>query len=130
MLEKFLPSFISVNSKNVREKINEMFEMAVEILEFNHAYITGFGQDYKDATIVNMYMKDIDKRVVSYYPGMRFSTAELPMFKFLIEQNEPIVCETPQIFPLIRMDCIGDYFMSRGVKSFLAIPITIDNKQA
>ncbi len=128
VLEKISSSFISVNSKNVREKINEMFEMAVEILEFNHAYITGFGQDYKDATIVNMYMKDVDRESFPYYPGMRFSTAELPMFKFLIEQNEPIVCEDTANISFDKDGLHRDYFMSRGVKSFLAIPITIDNK--
>jgi hypothetical protein len=39
VLEKISTNFISVNNENAKEKIDEMFEMSAEILDFDNAYL-------------------------------------------------------------------------------------------
>jgi diguanylate cyclase (GGDEF)-like protein len=127
-LEKISSSFISINRENVHEKIDEMMETAVEILEFSHAFLIGISDEYEDATILNMYVKNEEREPFPYYPGIKFRTADLPLFQSLIAQNMPIICEDTSNISFEDVGNQKTHFVSGGVKSFFAIPITVDNE--
>ncbi|MGI6689415.1 MAG: EAL domain-containing protein [Christensenellales bacterium] len=127
VLERISSSFISIDSENVQEKVNNMFEMAAEILEFNQAFLFEFGKDYEDATMINVYVKDPEKEPLPYHPGLTFKTADLPMFRSLIDRNTPTVCEDTANISFDEAGQQKDYFISRGVISFYAMPIEVDN---
>ena len=46
----------------ILKKVDEMFKISAEILEFDNAYLFEFDADYKNATIHNMYVKDNDSK--------------------------------------------------------------------
>ncbi len=127
-LEKISSSFISINRENTHEKIDEMFEMAVEILEFSHAFLIEIGNDYEDATIRNMYVKDDKREPLPYYPGRKFKTADLPLFQSLIAQNTAIICEDTSSISFDEGGKQKEHFVSGEVNSFFAIPITTDHR--
>lgn len=125
VLEKISSSFISVNSENTKEKIDEMFEMAVEILEFDHAYLVEFSEDYEDVTILNTYVKDAEGESFPYHQGMKVKTATLPIAKVLIARNMPVMCEDTATLSIDEVGEQKDFFMSRSVLSFFALPIRV-----
>ncbi|HHT25433.1 MAG TPA: EAL domain-containing protein [Clostridiaceae bacterium] len=128
ILERISSSFISINKENAKEKIDNMFEMADEILEFSYAYIIEFGEDYENATILNTCAKNLESESFPFHPGMRVKTATLPMVKLLIDQDIQMICEdTTNIFTY-GGDEQKDFFSSRGINSFFALPIKIDQK--
>ncbi|MGI6688930.1 MAG: EAL domain-containing protein [Christensenellales bacterium] len=128
-LERISTSFISINNENVKDKIDELFEMSAGILGFDNAFLFEFDPDYEYATIINMYVKDVESESsLSYHPGTKFKTADFPEVKPLIAHNSPILSED---VANISVDEAGDqkgFFMSRGINSFFALPIVIDNK--
>jgi diguanylate cyclase (GGDEF)-like protein len=127
-LEKISSSFISINRENAYEKIDEMFEIAAGILGFAHAFLIEIGQDFEEATITNMYMKDDKRESLPYYPGKKFRTADFPMFQSLNAQHTPIICEDTT---KLSFDDVGEqkeHFTAGGVHSFFAIPITIEDE--
>ena len=128
VLEKISSSFISINTENAHKKIDEMFEMAVEILGFNHAFFIELGTDCKEATVLNMYVDDSKRRSFPCYPGMKFNMENLPLFKSLVEQKTPIMCEDTTNISFEQAGWQSDYFISRGIKSFYVTPIIIDDQ--
>lgn len=102
VLEKISSGFISVNSENIQRKIDEMFETIVEILEFSYAYLIELGKN-EEAAILNMYVKDVERETFPYYPGMKFHTADLPMFKSL-DQNASIMYMDATNIPLMKLE--------------------------
>ncbi len=123
ILERISSSFISVNSENVKDKIDEMFAMADEILEFDYAYLVEFSEDYEDATIINTCVKDAEDESFPYHEGMKVKTATLHVAKALIARDMPIMCEDITNLSIDEAEEQKDYFMSRGVLSFFALPI-------
>ena len=127
VLEKISSSFISIDRKNVKEKIDEMFEMSAEILEFSNAYLIEFSEDYEDAMILNTCVKDPESGSSPFHSGMKVKTATLPMAQTLIAQKAPVTCED---FTNIA-DEAGeqrDFFRSRGIESSFALPVMLDKK--
>ncbi len=128
-LERISTSFISINSENAREKIDELFKMAAEILEFDNAYLFEFDAAYENALILNMYVKDIESKSSHFYPGTMFKTADFPEVKPLIAQNLPLMCEDVTNISLDEAGKQRDFFLSRGINSFFALPITLDDDE-
>ncbi|NLL92144.1 MAG: diguanylate cyclase, partial [Ruminococcaceae bacterium] len=130
MLEKVSSSFISISSENGKEKIDKMLEIISEILRFDYAYIIRFGADYKDATFMNMYVKDPRNKSSPFKAGMKLKTSDLPILKSLIAQNAPMLCEDLTGISFEETEYQKSFFLSRGIKSFFALPITVDNSMS
>ncbi|MGI6349024.1 MAG: hypothetical protein GX245_04980 [Eubacteriaceae bacterium] len=130
VLEKISTNFISMNTENARKKIDEMFEMSAEILDFDHAYLVGFDTDYQEALFLNTYVKDVVTASLPYHPKMKVKTVTLPLVRPLIAQKQPIVCENLIDVPFNEDIEIRDFFMSRGIHSFFALPITANEEIA
>ncbi|MGI6508412.1 MAG: diguanylate cyclase domain-containing protein [Saccharofermentanales bacterium] len=130
VLERISSSFISVNSDNAREKIDEMLEMAVEILDFSHAYLIEFSEDYEEATIINACVKGATRESFPYHSGMNVKTAALPMVKHVLDQDTPLMCEDTANISVDEAEEQRNYFISRGILSFFAMPIKIDERIA
>ncbi|HHT79046.1 MAG TPA: EAL domain-containing protein, partial [Actinobacteria bacterium] len=128
MLEKISTTFISVNTENVKEKVDEMFGMIAKILNFDNAYLFELDAGYEIATILNMYVKDIESKSPPFYPGTKFKTADFPEVKPLIAQNLPILCEDVSNISVEKAENQRNFFASRGINSFFALPITVDKK--
>ncbi|HHT24761.1 MAG TPA: EAL domain-containing protein [Clostridiaceae bacterium] len=128
ILEQISTNFISINRDNVKRKIDEMLEMADEILEFSHAYLVKFSKNYKEATILNMRVKDTDKESFLYRPGLKFKTATFPLVKSLIAQGTPMICEDTKKASFDECGEVKNFFMSKGINSFFALPILVDEK--
>ncbi|MGI6392017.1 MAG: EAL domain-containing protein [Candidatus Izemoplasmatales bacterium] len=127
-LEKISTNFISVSSENTKEKIDEMFKMSAEILNFDSAYLFEFSADYENAIILNTYVKDLDNQSFPFYPETTFKTADFPEVKSLITQNSPILCEDVTSLPLDEAGYQRNFFLSRGINSFFALPIIVDER--
>ena len=128
MLEKISTSFISVNNDNLKEKVDEMLKMSAEILNYDSAYLFEFDADYKNATINNMYVKDNDSKSSAFYSGMKFNTADFPEIQPLIARKSPLLSEDVTSISVDENGYQRDFFLSRGIKSFFAFPIIVDNK--
>lgn len=126
VLEKISTSFISLHTENAHEKLNEMFQMADEILEFDQAFFIEFDKDYDCATILNVYVEDDSEKTFPYYPGMTFKVASSPMFSTLIEQKTIIMCDDAANIPFDIAPRHEEDIKSRGIKSFYVIPIEVD----
>ncbi|NMA06167.1 MAG: EAL domain-containing protein [Ruminococcaceae bacterium] len=127
-LETISSSFISVDIENVKVKIDELLVESFEILEFDNAYLVDFDADYENATISNMYVKDIENKSLPFYSGISFKTSDFPMVKSLIELNTPITVEDITDIPIDEDPNQRKFFLSRGIRSFFALPITTDNR--
>jgi diguanylate cyclase (GGDEF)-like protein len=127
-LERISTSFISLNTENVHEKIDYMFQMASEILEFDQAFFVEIDKEYKEATILNMYAKDMEIESFFYKSGMKFNLKDSPLFLSLIEQKTIIMCEDTTNITYEIAERHKDYFILRGIKSFYAMPIETDNE--
>ncbi len=126
-LEKISTNFISVNNENAKEKIDEMFEFADEILEFDHAYLAEFSEDYEEVTFLNTCVKDAKGESFPYHQGMKVKTATLPTAKALIDRDMPIMCEDIENLSNDESGEQKDFFVSRSVLSFFALPIKVGN---
>lgn len=128
-LERISSSFISVNSENIQEKIDEMLKTAAKILEYDYAFLIDFDKDYEEATIFNMYLKDIENKTFPYYPGMKFNLTDLPFpLQSMIDRKTPIMCEDITSLFLEEAGKKKDYFGYEGIDSFISVPITIDDE--
>jgi len=125
VLEQISSSFISVDKENIREKIDELFEMSAEILTFDCACLVGFSMDYEDAMILNMYWKDGAIESFPYRPGMKVKTAALTVATSLIARKQPIVCEDITSLFTDGSEEVRNFFMAQGVRSFFALPVMV-----
>ena len=119
-LEKVSNIFVSVNRETVIEKMGEMYRLSQERLGFDQAYLIEFSADYEDALIFSSY---IVNESIPCCPGMKVKAAVLPMAKTLIDQKQPIACENIENIPDAEE---RNYFASRGINSYYAIPILIN----
>ena len=118
-LEKISSSFISVNSKNVQEKIAEMMKTAVEILEFDQAFLVEFRKDCEEATILNMYVTETEGESFSFCPGMTFKTADSLVFKSMLDQKTPLICEDTSNIAFDIAEKHKDCFLFKRRKFFI-----------
>ena len=128
ILEKISSNFISVTTENMREKVDEMLVMAAEILEYDYANLIGFSSDYESATVLNVYAQDADIESLPYQPGMTVKTPPLPMNMSLITQQQPVFCEDVEKIPTTDGEEEKNFFASRGINSYFALPIIVDGK--
>jgi diguanylate cyclase (GGDEF)-like protein len=128
VLEKISTNFISVNSENVKEKIDKMFKLSAQILDFDSAYLFEYDTSYENATIISMYVKDSEHKSSSFCPGTKFRTADFPEGESMIEGKSPILCEDVTNISTDMAKDQRDFFMSRGINSFFALPIIIDKR--
>ena len=68
------------------------------------------------------------RRVISYCPGLTFKVNDLSMFKSLIEEKTTIVCEDTKNISFDEAGNQIEYFKSRGVDSFFAVPIMVEDQ--
>ncbi|MGI6326553.1 MAG: EAL domain-containing protein [Saccharofermentanales bacterium] len=128
VLERISTNFLSVNNENANEKADEMFKLAAEILDFDNAYLFEFDAGYENATVLNTYTRNVEGKSSLFDPGTKFKTADFPEVETLIARKLPILCEDVAD---ISGDEAGEqrkFFLSRGINSFFALPLTIDNK--
>ena len=125
ILEKISSSFISVNSENAKRKIDEMVKTASGLLKFDNAYLLQFDADYEGATVVNTYVKDFDNSL-PFRPEMEIKTADLPVARLLIDRNAPIMSEDVTEIAADEGKNYTDFFTSRGINSFFALPVRVD----
>ena len=128
VLERISSSFISVNIENAKEKTDEMLEMSADILGFNHAYIIKFDDDYEDATILNTCVKNVKSASFPFYPGMKVKTATLPMAQSLITKDATVTYGDYANLAADEADKQDDFFLTRGINSFFALPIEVNKK--
>ncbi len=128
VLEKISTKFISVNRDNDKEKINEMFEMSAETLDFDHGYLIDFSTDYEDAIIVSAYAREETDESLAFRSGMRLKTATLPMANVLIAQKHPVGCLDITDISIDESEEERNFFISRGILSYYALPIVLENK--
>jgi len=128
VLERISSSFISISRENVKDTINEMLAMVDEILQFSHAYLIDFSADHEDITILNTHVKDVEGILVPFHPGMKIEMATLPIVKPIVDQGTPMMCEDMSRVSVEEDEGQRDFFISRGVLSYFALPIIVDGK--
>ncbi len=128
VLERISTSFISISRENAIDTLNEMLAMADEILQFSHAYLIDFSADHKDITILNTHVKDVEGILVPFHPGMKIEMATLPIVKPMVDQGMPMMCEDMSRVSVEEDEGQRDFFISRGVLSYFALPVMVDGK--
>lgn len=130
VLERISSTFISVNKENVQKKVQEMMKMSGEVLKFNHAYLIGFSEDYKDANVFAAYSMDPEgHKSRPYHPGMKLKTASLPVVSTMIAERAPVICndlENDRSYECIESK---NLLLSRGIHSFYALPLAMEENE-
>ena len=129
-LEKISTSFISVNNENAKEKTEELLEMIAEILKFENALLFELDDDYETSTIYSMYSNNTESKPPPFSVGTVFEVADSPEVKSMIDSNTPIVCEDVAELPIDGAGYQKDFFLSRGINSFFALPVNAEEKTA
>ncbi len=85
---------------------------------------------YENATVLNTCItRNVEGKSSLFDPGTKFKTADYPKLpETLAARKLPILCEDVAD---ISGDEAGEqrkFFLSRGINSFFALPLTIDNK--
>ncbi len=128
ILETISSSFISINTENARKKIDEMLEISAEVLDFDHAYLIEFDTNYERAIFLNTYVKDVTKGSLPYRPGMKVETVALPIVGTLIAQKKPVLCDDITNIDTNENEEVKNFFFSRGIHSFFAVPFSVNEK--
>ena len=103
-----------------------MFKLSVETLELDQAYLVDFSRDYEDATVLSAHTRAGAVESIPFRPGMKVKTTALPVAKSLLAQKQPIACEDIAIITTDEGEEERDFFASRGINSYFALPIIID----
>lgn len=127
ILERISSSFITIDRKNISEKIDEMFEMALGTLDFDHAYIVVFDADYTEATIYNTCVNYIAGDSFPYKPGMKLDESDLSALRPMISRDSPTICEDIAGYIVEGSEDQSSFFLSRGIMSFFVMPIKSDD---
>ncbi len=127
VLEKISTGFLSLNKENAEEKIYEMFKMSYELLDFNHAYLVDFDLDYQNVTIDYTFLNVSDERQsFPFNPGTRVAVSDFPVAKTIIEHRQPVMCDDANKIRIDMHDELRQYFKSRDITSYFALPIFAD----
>ncbi|MGI6580145.1 MAG: EAL domain-containing protein [Saccharofermentanales bacterium] len=129
LLERISSSFISYNKEDSEEKLNEMFKMSAEILNFDYAYLLEISPDYENVTYVSTYV-NCEKADNAFpdYSEMEANDMILPMIESLRTNKQPIVCDDVANISIREHETARNYCMSKGIKSFSALPVIIDER--
>ena len=127
-LERISTNFISVNSENAKEKIDEMFKISAEVLDFNQGYLVEFSEDYENVIILNTYIRDEATEALPFSPGMVIKTADFPVAKTLIAEKRSLECMDITNVPVDEDKGERNFFTLRGILSYYALPIIIENE--
>ncbi len=130
VLERISSSLISISLDNAKEKIDELLEMADEILEFSHAYVIEFGTDDEYARFFSTCAKGAESESFPFYSGLKVKTATLPMAAPLIDQDTPMMCEDISRVSEEEDQGLKEFFMPRGILSYFALPVNVNSKTA
>ena len=125
ILEAISTNFITINSENAKEKVDEMFKLSAEVLEFDYAYLIGFSEDYGEANVFSVYVKNFESDSLPYQPGMKVKMDNLPIAKVLIDQGKPLMCKDIINNPLYVCETTRNFLISRGINAFFAYPLQI-----
>ena len=125
MLEKISTTFISVNTENVKGEIDKMLKLSAKILDFDQAYLVDLSADYENAMIISAHIINEAIDSLPFHPGTKFKTAALPMAKTLITQKQPVGYLD---IASIEGEEERNFFASRGINSYYALPIILENK--
>ena len=129
LLERISSSFISYSKEGAEEKLNEMFKMSAEILNFDYAYLLEISPDYENATYVSTYVNcEMADNTFPNYSEMEAKDMILPMIESLRTNKQPIVCDDVANISIREHETAKNYCMSKGIKSFSALPVIIDEK--
>lgn len=128
VLEKISSSFISVDRKNAKEKIDEMFEVSYEFLKFDYMCLVAFGRNTEKATFLHLNGKDAVIGSHPYRLGMVVATDTLPLVIAPVLQGRAIIYEDMEDGLIEAGEEIRDFFLSRGIYSFFALPILVGKR--
>ena len=128
VLEKISSSFISVDRKNSKEKIDEMFEMSYEFLKFDYMCLAAFSRDAKEATFMSLNGKEAVIRSHPYRLGMVVATDTLPPVIAPVLRGGTVIYEDMEDSLIEAGEEIRDFFLSRGIHSFFALPILVGKR--
>ena len=123
VLEAISTNFITISNENAKEKIDEMFKMSAEVLEFDYAYFIAFSEDYVEANVFSASANNSEIDSLPYYPGMKIKMDDLPMAKILLAKGAPMLCEDITKDFLGECERTRDSLISRGIHSFFAYPL-------
>ena len=127
-LERISSNFISVNNENAQEKINEMFKMSSEVLDFDQGYLVEFSEDFEKGSIINAHTKEGTIEAFPFSPGMQFKTIAFPEAKTLLTEKQSIGCTDITSIPIDEGNEERNFFILRGMLSYYALPVILDDK--
>lgn len=122
-LEKISSSFISVSNENAGEKIDEMFQLSAEVLDFDIGYLVEFSTDYEEALVLSAYKKN----GISEKLGTKFNPNIIPMFKTIITEKKPIGWADTTSLSADEDKEAREFFLSREALSYYALPLIIED---
>ncbi len=129
ILERISSNFISFNKEEAGGKFNEMFEMSAEILNFDYAYLLEVSPDNKNTTFVSTYVNcALAEGSQPYYSEVDAKNAILSIVESIITHKQPIVCDDIRGISIREYEAARNYFMSKGINSFSALPVIIDER--
>lgn len=126
-LERISTNFISVSSENSHEKINEMFKIASEVLDYDQGYLIKFSDNLEEATFLNAHVKDGVVESLPYSLNTTVKTEDFLLAKTIVAQKQPMGCANVSNMTDDEKE-IKDFFESRGILSYYALPVTLDDK--
>lgn len=127
VLEKISTNFISLKSENVKVKVDEMFVMSLEILEYNHAYLLEVDDNYKEVIVISSHTHNTVKDFIPFASGIKMNIEDIPIVRHFFNERKPVICEDIENSKYKIGDDEKSYFLAREINSFSALPITIDD---
>ena len=129
ILERISSKFISYSKDDAEEKLNEMFEMSAEILNFDYAYLLEISPDYENTTFVSTYVNSsLDEDSSPYYSEVDAKNAISSICESIITSKQPIVCDDVTGISIREYESARNYFMAKEINSFSALPVFVDER--
>lgn len=129
ILEKISYSLISFSKDNAEEILNKIFKMSADILNFDYAYLFEISADYKNSSVVSSYVNcTATKDSFPHHQVTEIEHALLSTLESLITNQQPIVCDDVSGISIREHESARNYFMSKGIHSFAALPAILDEK--
>ncbi len=129
ILERISSNFISFTKEEMEEKFNGMFKMSAEILNFDYAYLLELSPDYENTNFVSTY---INKAAVNgsrlYYPEVDAENAISSIVEYITTHRQPWICENVAGISIREQETLRNYFVSKEVSSFAALPVIVDER--
>ena len=104
-----------------------MFKISAEVLDFNQGYLVEFSEDYEDTIILNTYIRDEATEALPFLQVV-IKTADFPIAKTLIDKKHSLECMDITSIPVDEDKGERNFFTSRGILSYYALPIIIENE--